>query len=62
MTMSIPTKGALVGAAIALVWVEWGFGAMVLVVLAAIVGALVASTATGRWNPIEAFRELQDRP
>ena len=62
MTMSIPMKGAVVGAALALVWVEWGFGAMVLVVLAAVIGALVASTAVGHWNPIEAFRELQDRP
>jgi uncharacterized membrane protein len=62
MTMSIPMKGALVGAALALVWVEWGFGAMVLVVLAAIIGAMVALTATGRWNVVEAFRQLQDRP
>ena len=62
MTLSTPVKGALIGAAVALVWVQWGFGAMIFVVLAAAVGALVAATVSGRWNLFDALRDLQDRP
>ena len=36
MSISGPVVGALVGAALALVWVQWGVGAMVFVVVAAL--------------------------
>ena len=62
MTISLPTKGALTGAAVALVWLQWGFWAMLFVVVAAAIGAFVAATALGHWNAVEALRNLQDRP
>lgn len=62
MTISLPAKGALTGAAVALVWVQWGIGATIFVILAAAVGALIAATAIGHWNAFDAIRDLQDRP
>jgi hypothetical protein len=62
VTLSAPAKGAIAGAVVALVWVEWGFAALVFVLFAALVGALVAATVTGRWDPRQALRDLQERP
>ena len=62
MTISTPVKGALMGAVMALIWVQWGIGALLFVLLAAAIGAFTAVTVTGRWNVFDALRELQDRP
>jgi hypothetical protein len=62
VTVSTPAKGALTGAAMALIWVQWGIGALLFVLFAAALGAFAAVTATGRWNVFDAIRDLQDRP
>jgi hypothetical protein len=62
VTISTPVKGALTGAALALIWVQWGIGALLFVLLSAAVGAFIAVTATGRWNVFDALRDLQERP
>jgi hypothetical protein len=59
---SITARGALGGAAFAFLWVVWGVGAALFVLLAALIGAVVAGTVAGELDPVRAVRELQDRP
>jgi uncharacterized membrane protein len=46
--MSNVVAGAVIGALLAIVALQWGFWAFVLVVVFAAIGALVAALATGR--------------
>ena len=59
--MTMTMKGALAAAGAALIWVQWGFVAMLFVVVAAIGGAIAAGTLSGEVDVADRVRDLQDR-
>ena len=59
--MSVTVRGALGAAAFALIWVQWGLGAALFVLIVAALGGVVAGTLAGELDLVRSVRDLQDR-